>query len=102
MTGRAAGYCASIAVPDYMPPAAGRGLGYGRGRGFGCGFGAGFRGGRWAVPNTAAPAPVTYAPPLPNAQQELGMLKAQAQSIGTALENVNARISELETGADDA
>ena len=41
MTGRAAGYCAGYAVPGFMNPIPGRGMGWGRGMGFGRGFGRG-------------------------------------------------------------
>jgi len=44
MTGRAAGYCAGLAVPGYMNP--GPGMGYGGGWGRGGGFGRGRGGGR--------------------------------------------------------
>jgi len=48
MTGRAAGYCAGYAVPGFMNPMPGRGMGWGRGmgRGRGMGWGRGMGRGR--------------------------------------------------------
>ena len=93
MTGRAAGYCAGNSVPGYMTPGPGRGFGMGGGRGrrFGRGLGLGFRGGRgWGgyPPYSGAPT----------AEQELDVLKGQAEYFGGALEDIKKRIGELEAG----
>ena len=104
MTGRAAGYCAGNTVPGYMTPGPGRGsrlrqgyggqvgMGYGRGRGGGGrGLGLGFRGGRgWGG----------YPPYVgaPTGEQELDVLKGQAEYFGGALEDIKKRIEELEAG----
>ncbi len=115
MTGRAAGYCAGYGVPGYANPIPGRGFGLGYGRGFGRGGGRGGRGWRnqyyatglpgWARAGVypTAPAYVPAAAPgyvpvagQPPADQELTLLKGQAQSLQTAMENIQKRINELE------
>jgi len=97
MTGRGAGYCAGQQVPGYMNPGHGRGygMGWGRGRGFGRGRGRWFRGGTGAefIPYEI---PV---PTQPSREQELEMLKQQAEYFKTAAEEISARIEELETPA---
>jgi len=107
MTGRAAGFCAGYGVPGYMNPVMGRGLGFGwgrgagRGRGFGRGMGFGRT--RWAVPyyGNAPYLPVDAGPygAAPTREQELEMLKSQAEGFQGALQDVQQRISELETEA---
>ena len=94
MTGRGAGTCAGYAAPGYMNPAMGCGAGFGRGRGFGRGMG--FGRGRWVAP---------YLPPYgaapqaggPAAEQELAMLKSQAEQFAGALDGIKTRIEEIET-----
>ncbi len=101
MTGRAAGFCAG-----YMNPLPGRGAGMGLGRGSrGCGGGrgpsTGLRAGwrnmfyatrlpGWArtdMPDTVTPVP----------EQELTVLKQQADQFSSALEGIRKRIQELES-----
>lgn len=119
MTGRAAGYCAGYPMPGFANPIAGRGFGRGLGMGFRGGRGRGFRAGRgqfgavgavgwgdnWAAPY-GAPAygapPAPYAMPYgvaagPSPEQEVDMLKGQAEYFGDALEGIKKRIAELET-----
>ena len=93
MTGRGAGYCAGSAVPGYATPGPGRGRGGGArlARRFWRGLGLGHRGGHaWGG----------YPPygPAPNAEQELDVLKGQAEYFGGALEDIKKRIGELEAG----
>jgi len=85
MTGRAAGFCAGNAAPGYanFGGGRGRGLGCGRGGGFGRGFG---RGRGAPVSGTAAPA----------GDQELAVLKQQAQQLQADMELIQGRIRELE------
>ena len=106
MTGRAAGYCAGYGVPGYANPVPGRGFGYGGGRGFGRGMAYGFRGGRaWgAAPAAwgAAPAAgaVPYAAPYaagPTPEQEVEMLKGQAEYLEQTLNGIRQRLDELQT-----
>jgi len=98
MTGRGAGYCAGYAVPGYANPMGGRGFGFGRGMGFGRRGGWGR--GRWwgapygfpypAMPMTA-PYPAEMTP-----QQELDLLRQQAEQMNQTMEQINQRIAELE------
>lgn len=96
MTGRAAGFCAGYGMPGYMNPIPGRGfgIGFGRGRGF---FGRG--GGRgWARGGMPYGAP--YAMPYasaPTKEQEMDMLKSQAEQFEAALGDIRKRLQELET-----
>ena len=107
MTGRAAGYCAGFPVPGYLNPGGGRGwFGWGRGGGRGRGrrnwfYATGLTG--WQ--RAAAPWPAwglagPYAPPVPAApgqEQEIEMLRQQAEYLSGALDEVRRRIDELES-----
>ena len=92
MTGRAAGYCTGQQVPGYMNPGPGRGYGMGWGHGYsrGVGYGRHFRGGFAGIP---------YAAPTASREQELEMLKQQAEYFKTAGEEISARIEEIENPA---
>ncbi len=89
MTGRAAGYCAGYSVPGFMNPYGGRfGGGFGRGRGFGWRRWAGF--------------PSAYQYPLPygtgfTQDQEIELLQNHAKILKDQLENIEKRISDLES-----
>jgi len=126
MTGRAAGYCAGYGVPGFMNPIPGGGYGgWGRGyRARGAGFwgGRGRVGGRraWTPYYAGAYAPpyaggygpygVAYGPlpgrvpgwgglsypTPPQPEQELAMLRDQAEYFEGALEDIRKRIEELE------
>lgn len=96
MTGRGAGFCAGYSAPGYSNVMPGRGFGfnrggagYGRGMGRGMGFGrlAGFGRGRGyrGVP-----------PAAPTRDQELEMLRSQADAMQGTLKEVQGRIQELE------
>jgi len=106
MTGRAAGYCAGYPVPGFMNAIPGRGFaGWGRG-GWGrrnwfyatgltgwqrAGYGyPAFGGAPYGAPY-AAP----YAPTVTQ-EQELEMLKGQAEYFEDALDGVKKRIDELQ------
>ena len=89
MTGGARGFC-NPAGAAYRPGYS-RGYGYGRGWGFRRGFGPGYGLG-WG----GAYSPV-YGPPYPtDPAQEAHMLKAEADSMRSALDDINRRIRELE------
>jgi hypothetical protein len=94
MTGRGAGFCAGYGTPGFMNAVPGReGRGFGRGHGRGFGMGNAWRHG-WAfqgAPVAAQPVPWSQA-------DELSALKNQAKYFVDALESINGRISELETG----
>ena len=96
MTGRAAGYCAGFDMPGFMNPIPGRGRGYGFGWGRGRGRGRGWRYGYYA---TGLPVwgPAYGVPPVPTPPQETEALKAQAEHMERALNEIRKRISELET-----
>jgi len=81
-----------------MNPIPGRGFwGAGRGMGWGRGRRGGFYG---AYPGVAPGAPAygatPFAPTAPSRQQELEALKGQADYFTSALEDIKARIGELE------
>ena len=111
MTGRAAGYCAGYAVPGYMNPIPGRGY-FGGGRGFfGRGGGRGRRNGFYA---TGLPGRARFGMGLPAwgggqtpymgaypyaqelaPQQEIDMLKSQAEFLKQEMEDVQERMKTL-------
>ncbi|MBN2030228.1 DUF5320 domain-containing protein [bacterium] len=96
MTGRAAGYCAGYPVPGFMNPYGGRfGGGFGRGRGFG-----------WRRWGYLPPAPYGIAPygavpygPSYTPEEETELLRNQAKSLEDQLEQIQKRLTELETEA---
>ena len=114
MTGRGLGYCAGYSTPGYTKGPGlgrgwGRGFGYGRGLGWGRGGGRGW--GFWGAGYTPyiAASPV-YNPLVPGAalnispENQLAMLKqekeyleSEMKGITKAMEDINKRISELET-----
>lgn len=76
-------------------------MGFGRGRGFfGRGGGRGWRNRFYAtgIPGWAA-GNIPYGAPYaaPTREQELGMLKGQAEQFESALGNIRKRLQELET-----
>jgi hypothetical protein len=109
MTGRAAGFCAGYSVPGYMNPVGGRGYwGWGRGGGRGrrnwfyaTGLPGWVRAG-YGVPawgsavNPNAYGGMPFAPGL-SAQQEIDVLKGQAEYLEDSLDGIKKRIEELES-----
>ena len=93
MSGKAAGYCVEPQVPGYASPGYDSGMGWGHGRGFGRGRGRRFRGGITGISGAA---------PTATREQELAMLKQQAEYFKAAGEEISARIKELETPANGA
>lgn len=107
MTGRAAGYCAGFSAPGYMNPVPGGG-GWGRGRGrgsWGRGGGRGWRHWYYATgtPGWAragwgfgpgVPYGVPFAPPVTR-DQEMELLREQAEYFNATLEDIKKRIEEL-------
>jgi len=113
MTGRGMGYCAGFPTPGYMNPGFGRG-GYGRGFAGGGGRGGGGRGWRnwynatgmpgWARAAQGMPAFGGVVPPPvspymqpPTAEDEMAMLKDQAEYLKQQLDSIQNQISELDT-----
>lgn len=110
MTGRAAGYCTGSAAPGYMNPAPGGGFrGRGGGRGGGRGRGGGGRGwrnwyyatgvpgwarARWGFAPPAYPAGVPFVPSMTR-EQEIELLREQADHVNETLEDIKRRIEEL-------
>ena len=120
-TGRGLGYCAGYAQPGYARfgygrgPAAGFGYGWGPGGGFGArGAGRGRRNwyyrtgltGWQRAQSGAAPAGPWYGPPAfawdaaPTKEQQVADLKAQAENLESALNEVRRELSELEAEED--
>ena len=119
MTGRAAGYCAGYGMPGYANPIPGRGFWGrgGRGRGFwGRGGGRGWRhwfyatglpgwarapygGPAWGAPAAYPPYGTAYSGP--DKDQELQMLKDQADYFTEALDGIKKRIDELESKSEE-
>ncbi len=119
MTGRAAGFCAGYDAPGYANALPGRGFGRGfRGRGWrggGRGWGGGGRGWRHMYYATGLPGWMRfgYSPgwaawqagpwdygatapgPMPR-DQEMQMLKDHAEALKAELDQISARIEELE------
>ena len=99
MTGRGAGFCAGAGVPGFMNRWF-RGGFFGRGRGGGRGWrnmfhATGLTG--WQRAGMAAPwgAPAGAV----NPEQEIDVLKQQAEQMAGALDSIRQRISELEAKA---
>jgi len=119
MTGRGAGYCAGYATPGFASGAPGRGFG-GGGRGFGGGGRGRGRGRRnwfyatgvpgwqraaWGWPSfgfgggaggPSAPSAPFGAPPAMPRDQELDLLRRQAEGFAGALDEIRRRIEEME------
>ena len=103
MTGRGAGYCAGYEAPGFTSA---RGLWYG-GRGGGHWgrrnwfYATGLTG--WQRPAygyPGAPYGMPYATPFaptPTREQELNVLKGQAEDLKDALDGIKKRIEEIET-----
>ena len=84
VSGKAAGYCVGQQAPGYASP----GCDTGMGRGFGRGRGRRFRGGITGISD---------AVPTATREQQLELLKRQAEYFKTAGEEISARINEIET-----
>ena len=101
MTGRAAGYCAGSSVPGFMNSFGGRlggGFGWGRGRGMGMGRGARWGAyGMWLPYGGSAYGTVPYGPPYYSADSEIEILQQQAKVLGDQLDQIQKRISDLES-----
>jgi hypothetical protein len=111
MTGRGAGYCAGYPAPGYMNAGPGRGWGrgggrgwgggFGRGRGWGGGFGRGRGWGRgygYFAGGMPGWQPWPGAP-TPTADQELEVLRRQADLLESTLKDIRDRLQELESQA---
>lgn len=97
MTGRAAGFCAGYGISGYTNPIAGRRfLGRGRGHRFWY-YATGLP--NWARFGGYAQYPCAVPPAYmsqPTSEQELSMLKQQAEYFQQTLSEINERIEALE------
>lgn len=106
MTGRGAGYCAGYGMPGFV--SGGRGF-WGGGRGGGRGRGRrnwfhatgvpGWQRAGWGCPSfggVATPSVPPVAPPTMSRDQELDLLRRQAEGLAGALDEIRRRIEELE------
>jgi len=110
MTGRAAGYCAGYAVPGFMNPVGGRGF-WGWGRGGGRGWRnrfyatglTGWQRAAWGWPAFTMGAPQAAWPagqasaPFASQEQEITLLKQQAEYVANVLDDIKKRLEELQT-----
>ena len=92
MTGGGRGYCAApnAGAQPRGRPGSGQGHGFGRGRGYGRGVG---RAGAYPAWGNAPQYNASYNM---NPADELGILKAQADSMQAALDNIQKRMAELD------
>ena len=92
-TGRALGYCYGYDSPGYTKwPGAGLGRGFGRGLGSGRGFGRGLC--RWLpYAGYSVTYPWTYSI---GKDEEIRLLKTQAENLSRAQKNIEKRLKELE------
>ncbi len=95
-TGRSLGICSGYDIPGFMQP--GPGMGFGRGLGFrhgagpGSGWGLGLRQNRHMGAYGFHP----YAPTQPAPEDELRLLKEEADALKYHQEQITRRIEELE------
>jgi len=76
-------------------------FGFGRGMGLGRGFRGGFRSGMGrAFGRRGWNQPSYYPAYAQNSEEELGMLKAEANSVKNSLDMINRRIAELEKSSE--
>lgn len=100
-TGRAAGLCSGYALPGFMNMAFGRGYGRGFGSGFGRGFGRGRGFGAYPVSGWGAEAG-SWAAAGPwgavsgTPEQEMDVLKNQADMLKKELSSIESRLKEME------
>lgn len=110
-TGRGLGDCVGYEAPGYASPAPGYGRGLGRGRGWwgaGRGRGGGGRGWRHWYYATGLPgwARAGYPPAWaygpywqpPTEEQEMDLLREQAEALKRELDAITQRLEELEKG----
>ena len=98
-TGRGAGFCAGLGVPGFMNRWFGGGW-FGRGRGGGRGwrnmfYATGLTGWQRAAAMAPQDAPVAAPPPM-SREQEIELLKQQAEAAAATLEEVRRRINDLQ------
>lgn len=110
MTGRGAGFCAGYPGPGYMNPTQGRGFyGWGRGGGgrghrhwfYATGL-PGWQRAAYGYPGFGTPFGASYAAPFApsmTSEQEVEVLKGQAEYLEDTLDGIRRRLDELEAKA---
>ncbi len=93
-TGRGLGFCTGHNAPGFTYPAPGRGIGMGRGFGRGMGRGFGFGAGRGGFRGYGGYSYMPYET-APSKEDELNMLKSQAEGFERSLEDIRKRMDEL-------
>ncbi len=94
-TGRVLGFCAGYDTPGYTKGfggGMGSGFGFGRGRGRGMGYGRGHNFG-WPFTGFAQNFPMTQTR---SKDDEIKLLKSQAESLKRSQKDIEKRLSELE------
>lgn len=98
-TGRSLGFCSGYDSPGYtkgVGSGMGRGFGFGRGLGFGQGFGRGRGFGRGYGRMSWDYGSVNPWPQSMNREDEITMLKSQAEALSRSQADIARRIDELE------
>lgn len=93
-TGRMLGYCSGYDAPGFASNFGGRmgrSFGFGRGRGRGNGFGW-----RNMAPTDYIEPRQSSAKPEASREEQISMLKAQADSLSKTLKDIEKRLSDLE------
>jgi hypothetical protein len=108
-SGRAAGYCASNDTPGFMNRFFGRGFGRGSGIGYGQGFGNSGGGFGWRniYRNTGLPGWMRRGrfsadQPISDAGAEKQLLENQVEILKSQLDQIQNRLSKLDSTASDA
>jgi len=94
-TGRSLGFCSGYDTPGYLKGfggGMGRGFGFGRGRGRGMGYGRGYNSG-WPFTGVFQSFPRTQTV---SKDDEIKLLKSQAESLKRSQNDIEKRLSELE------
>jgi hypothetical protein len=95
MTGRASGFCTGYETPGYAKGfggGMGRGSGFGRSRGRGMGYGR-YRNFAWPFAGYYPGFPFTQSV---SKDDEIKLLKSQAESLKRTQEDIEKRLEELE------
>jgi len=101
MTGRRLGYCVGDDTPGYMKGGGGgmgRGFGFRRGGGFGrgMGYGRGYgRGWGYGMPFPAFSPSYPWTTPM-GKEEEIKLLKSQADALKRSQKDIEKRLSELD------
>ena len=95
VTGRGLGYCRGYNTPGFakgLGGGIGRGMGFGRGRGWGRGFGYGFHSGAY----NPGFVPGYFMTPSISREDEIKLLKNQADALSRSQKDIEKRLGELE------